>query len=92
MKRALLVLASAGGLLALGAITVPATAQAAACAAGVYRAGCVGPHGAVVAHRPPPAYYHRPPAYYHRPPVHYNRPPAVACGAGPYRAGCVRRY
>jgi hypothetical protein len=91
MKHALIILASVGGLLALDAFTMPAPAQAAACAAGVYRAGCVGPHGAVVAHRPPPVYRH-PPAYYHRPPVHYHRPPAVACGSGPYHSGCVRRY
>jgi len=30
-------------------------ANAVVCARGVYRAGCVGPHGAVVAH---PRYYH----------------------------------
>ena len=29
-----------------------APAQAAACAAGIYHAGCVGPHGAVVTTRP----------------------------------------
>jgi hypothetical protein len=28
------------------------TANAVVCAAGVYRAGCAGPNGAVVAHRP----------------------------------------
>jgi hypothetical protein len=31
-------------------------ASAVVCARGVYRAGCVGPHGAVVVHRHP---YHR---------------------------------
>jgi hypothetical protein len=36
-------------------------ANAVVCAAGVYRAGCVGPHGAAVVHRP----YYRP--VYHRP-------------------------
>ncbi len=43
----------ASGLLVLGllAVQVP-QADAAACAAGVYHAGCVGPRGAVVTHRP----------------------------------------
>jgi hypothetical protein len=43
----------ASGLLVLGllALQVP-HANAAACAAGVYHAGCVGPRGAVVTHRP----------------------------------------
>ena len=42
----------ASGLLVLGllAVQVP-EANAAACAAGPYRAGCVGPHGAVGVHR-----------------------------------------
>jgi hypothetical protein len=40
-------------LLALGLIAgATAEAQAAACAAGPYRAGCAGPRGAVVTHRP----------------------------------------
>jgi hypothetical protein len=38
-----------------------APAHAVVCAAGVYRAGCVGPHGGAVVHRP----YYRP--VYHRP-------------------------
>jgi hypothetical protein len=43
----------ASGLLALGLLAVQVSeASAAACAAGPYRAGCVGPRGAVVAHRP----------------------------------------
>jgi hypothetical protein len=48
------------GLLLLGAIglaqaaAVP-RAEAVVCARGVYRAGCVGPHGAVVVRRP---HYH----------------------------------
>jgi hypothetical protein len=37
--------------LALFAAQVP-EANAAVCAAGPYRAGCAGPRGAVVAHRP----------------------------------------
>jgi hypothetical protein len=42
----------ASGLMALGllAVQVP-EANAAACAAGPYRAGCVGPRGAVGVHR-----------------------------------------
>jgi hypothetical protein len=43
----------ASGLLALGLLAVQVSeADAAACAAGPYRAGCVGPRGAVVGHRP----------------------------------------
>jgi hypothetical protein len=54
----------ASGLLVLGllAVQVP-EANAAACAAGPYRAGCVGPHGAVGVHRGVGAYgaaVHRP--------------------------------
>jgi hypothetical protein len=41
---------------ALGAIlllaALPVEANALVCAKGVYRAGCAGPRGAVVAHRP----------------------------------------
>jgi len=32
-------------------------AQAVVCARGVYRAGCAGPHGAVVVHRPGVAHH-----------------------------------
>jgi hypothetical protein len=43
----------ASGLLALGLLAVQVSeADAAACAAGPHRAGCVGPRGAVVGHRP----------------------------------------
>ena len=42
--------------LAILAASVP-YANAAVCAAGVYRAGCVGPHGAVVTHRPVVAHH-----------------------------------
>jgi hypothetical protein len=52
MKRAALAV-----LLALGGLALAQPAHAVVCAAGVYRAGCVGPHGAAVVHRP---YYHRP--------------------------------
>jgi hypothetical protein len=41
------------GLLAFSLFAALATeANAAACAAGAYHAGCVGPRGAVVTHRP----------------------------------------
>lgn len=36
-------------------------AYAVVCARGVYRAGCAGPNGAVVARRPPPVVVARPP-------------------------------
>ena len=43
----------ASGLLVLGLLAVQVSeANAAACAAGRYHAGCVGPRGAVVTHRP----------------------------------------
>ena len=43
----------ASALLVLGLLAVQTPhANAAACAAGVYHAGCVGPRGAVVTHRP----------------------------------------
>jgi hypothetical protein len=60
-------------------------AEAVVCAAGVYRAGCAGPNGAVVARRPVAR-----PAY---------GGSQVTCARGVYRAGCagpngavVRRY
>jgi len=46
--RHLLAACAAFGLLAL----VPSGASAVACAKGVYRAGCAGPNGAVVAKKP----------------------------------------
>jgi hypothetical protein len=42
------------GLTAFIAFAAPRPAEAAACANGVYRAGCVGPNGAAVVHKPPP--------------------------------------
>jgi hypothetical protein len=42
--------AALGAVLLLAAL--PAEANAVVCAKGVYRAGCAGPHGAAVAHRP----------------------------------------
>lgn len=46
----------APGLLVLGLVFGVATeANAVTCARGVYRAGCVGPHGAAVVHHRPAA-------------------------------------
>ncbi|HEX9168343.1 MAG TPA: hypothetical protein VF886_05360 [Roseiarcus sp.] len=42
--------AALGGVLLLAAL--PVEANAVVCARGVYRAGCVGPHGAVATTRP----------------------------------------
>lgn len=61
---------------ALAALFVAQEAGAVTCARGVYRAGCAGPNGAVVAHRPA-AVVHRPVAG------------PVRCANGVYRAGCV---
>jgi hypothetical protein len=47
MKKVLISLILAGSFVALSAMQ----ASAVVCARGVYRAGCVGPHGAVVARR-----------------------------------------
>jgi len=47
--RPLLAATAAVGTLALA----PLEASAAACAAGVYRAGCAGPNGAVAVKKPP---------------------------------------
>jgi hypothetical protein len=65
------------------AVALSATdASAAVCARGVYRAGCAGPRGAVVARRPVIA-----------PRVVAPRvvTPRVVCARGVYRAGCVTR-
>lgn len=60
--------------LAVGTLAVVPQSHAAACANGVYRAGCVGPNGAAVVRKPVPA----------------NRTKApVTCANGVYRAGCV---
>jgi len=55
MKRLLIAAVAAAAFVSLAS-----EANAAACAVGVYRAGCVGPHGAVVATRP----IHRHHCYY----------------------------
>jgi hypothetical protein len=57
-----------------GALALAPQSQAAACANGVYRAGCVGPNGAAVVRKPAPV----------------NRAkPSVSCANGVYRAGCA---
>jgi hypothetical protein len=64
-------------IVALGTFMLAQPSHAAACANGVYRAGCVGPNGAVGVRKSYPHHY----GYgYHRP---------VNCAHGPYRAGCV---
>ena len=40
------------GLFPTAVVLAPSAADAAACGSGVYRAGCVGPNGAVVVKRP----------------------------------------
>jgi hypothetical protein len=75
MKRTLLLLVSAVGLSAIAGIAAPLPAHAAACARGVYRAGCAGPNGAVVVHKPAPTYY--------------KPHSTVTCANGVYRAGCA---
>jgi hypothetical protein len=61
-------------ILAIAPLAVARQSHAVTCANGVYRAGCVGPHGAAVARKPAP--------------VDRARRP-VACANGVYRAGCV---
>ena len=41
-----------GAIIALGTLAFAQQGHAAACANGVYRAGCVGPNGAAVVHKP----------------------------------------
>ena len=78
MRRVLTVL-----LLSLSVLAAP-RAEAYTCANGVYRAGCVGPNGAVGVRKVYPGNYYR--RGYNYSPQRY--PPAAACARGPYRAGC----
>ncbi|MBW4022111.1 MAG: hypothetical protein HIU92_03080 [Proteobacteria bacterium] len=89
MNRLLLAAVAAAGLW-----LAAAPGASAACASGVYRAGCAGPNGAVVVRKPAP--YYRAPAYraaapYYHPAAPYYRHPAggVHCANGVYRAGCA---
>jgi hypothetical protein len=77
-----------GGTFALSATN----ASAAVCARGVYRAGCAGPRGAIVAHRPVVAPRVVAPRLV-APRVVAPRvvAPRVVCARGVYRAGCVTR-
>jgi len=78
-KRHHLIAASAAlGLLAL----LPVDSWAVACAAGVYRAGCVGPNGAVAVRKPAPVYH---------PTVTCAKGVYRAGCAGPNGAAVVRR-
>jgi hypothetical protein len=85
MKLFLIAATLLGGTFALSATD----AGAAVCARGVYRAGCAGPGGAVVARRPVTR------VTVPRPVVVVPRPvvvaPRVVCARGVYRAGCVAR-
>lgn len=71
MKRSILALAIVGGFIALSATE----AGAVVCARGVYRAGCVGPRGAVVAR--PAVGVVRPAVVVRRPAVVVRRPAGV---------------
>ena len=84
MKRAIAIAVTLAGI---GLMHSATPARAAACARGVYRAGCAGPNGAVTTTARPPAA------------VTVHRQPTVTCARGVYRAGCagpngavVRRY
>jgi hypothetical protein len=83
MKLFLIAATLLGGIFALGVTD----ASAAACARGVYRAGCAGPRGAVVARRPVVA----PKVAAPRAVVPTVVTPRVVCARGVYRAGCVTR-
>ena len=80
---------------AIMALCIAQLAAAATCANGVYRAGCVGPNGAAVVHKPAAAPVHCASGVYRAGCVGPNgagvRGPAapVHCAAGVYRAGCV---
>ena len=78
MKLFLIAATLLGGTFALSATD----ASAAVCARGVYRAGCAGPRGAVVARRPVVAPRVVAPTVVS---------PRVVCARGVYRAGCVAR-
>jgi hypothetical protein len=64
-------------ILTLGTLMLAQPSHAATCVNGVYRAGCVGPNGAVGVRKPYPHHYG------------YRHHGAVSCAHGPYRAGCV---
>jgi hypothetical protein len=86
MLRATFGVALAAGVAV--AVLSPTQSHAAACANGVYRAGCVGPNGAAVV-RKPPANYNNGHYYGHN---NYYHGSSVHCAHGYNRGGCVRTY
>jgi hypothetical protein len=64
-------------MVTLGTLMLAQPSHAAACVNGVYRAGCVGPNGAVGVRKPYAHHYG------------YTHHGAVSCAHGPYRAGCA---
>ena len=83
MKLFLIAATLLGGTFSL----IATDASAAVCARGVYRAGCAGPRGAVVARRPIVA----PRVVAPRVVAPTVVTPRVVCARGVYRAGCVAR-
>ena len=78
MKRAVF-----GLVIGLGTLAFAQPGHAVVCANGVYRAGCAGPNGAAVVHKP----------------VHRARPPVTCTNGvyragcvGPNGAAAVRKY
>jgi hypothetical protein len=64
-------------MITLGTLMLAQPSHAAVCANGVYRAGCVGPNGAVGVRKAYPHHYG------------YGYHGSVNCAHGPYRAGCA---
>jgi len=69
-------------MVTIGALTLALQSHGAACANGVYRAGCVGPNGAAVVRKP---------AYRAKPAVSCANGPYRAGCAGPNGAAVVRK-
>jgi hypothetical protein len=72
-----------GAVIALGTLALTQPSHAVVCANGVYRAGCAGPNGGAVVHKP----------------VHRARPPVACANGvyragcvGPNGAAVVRKY
>ena len=61
-------------------LAAASSALSATCAQGPYRAGCVGPNGAAIAHRPTATTMVRPPV---------ASAQTVHCASGVYHAGCA---
>ncbi|HEY1928283.1 MAG TPA: hypothetical protein VGG92_12530 [Caulobacteraceae bacterium] len=64
----------------LCALAMASSVVAATCGSGPNRAGCVGPNGAAIGHRPTAATMVREPV---------AAAPRVHCASGVYRAGCA---